>query len=143
MTITVERTKKILIKMKISEKEISAVCQLDAFGRYQYFIKRVADSEKMYCLIDNKGFWAMADVEDKTVVSFWPAPEYALMTASDDWSGFLVKEITIEEFEDDFIDRIEENNWLINIFSLKEKAGFVVDINEFAKDLSEEMKKYR
>lgn len=129
--------------MKISEKEIIAVCQLDAFERYQYFIKRVADSEKMYSLIDNEGFWAMADIEDKTVISLWPAPEYALINAIDDWDGFLVKEIIIKEFEDDFINCIEKNNWLINIFSFKEKAGFVVDISEFARDLSEEIKKYQ
>lgn len=129
--------------MKISEKEIIAVCQLDAFERYQYFIKRVADSEKMYSLIDNEGFWAMADIEDKTVISLWPAPEYALINAIDDWDGFLVKEIIIKEFEDDFINCIEKNNWLINIFSFKEKAGLVVDISEFARDLSEEIKKYQ
>lgn len=143
LTKMIERTRNILFKMITSEKEIIAVCKLGAFERYQYFIKRVADSEKMYCLIDDIGYWAMANVEDRTVISFWSAPEYALMNAINDWDGFLVKEITVEEFEYDFADRIEKNNWLINIFPLKEKSGFVVDINEFARDLSEEMKKYQ
>ncbi len=41
--------------MKITSKEIEALSQLEAFKRYGYFIKRVADSEKMYTLIDVNG----------------------------------------------------------------------------------------
>jgi hypothetical protein len=128
--------------MKITDKEIEAVSQLEAFQRYQYFIKRVADSEKMYSLFDKNGNFALAEVEDHTVFSVWSAPEFALINAVGEWNSFSVKEIPLEEFEDNLIDKIEENKWLINVFSIKEKSGFVVDINEFAKDMSDEMQKY-
>ena len=128
--------------MKITNKEIEAVSQLEAFQRYEYFIKRVADSEKMYTLVDENGYFAIADIENSAVLSVWPAFEFAENNAVDEWGSYSVKEITIEEFEEDIIDIIEKNNWLINVFSIKGKSGFIVDLNEFAKDLSIEMQKY-
>jgi len=128
--------------MKITNKEIEAVSQLEAFQRYKYSIKRVADSEKMYTLIDENGYFAIADIENSAVLSVWPAFEFAENNAVDEWGSYSVKEITIEEFEEDIIDIIEKNNWLINVFSIKGKSGFIVDLNEFAKDLSIEMQKY-
>jgi hypothetical protein len=128
--------------MKITNKEIEAVSQLEAFQRYEYFIKRVADSERMYTLVDDNGNLAIADVESSAVLSVWSASEFAENNAVDEWGSFSVKEITVEEFEEDIIDMIEKNNWLINVFSIKGKSGFVVNINEFAKDLSAEMQKY-
>ena len=142
MIIMEEKIEKIPI-MKITNKEIEAVSQLEAFQRYEYFIKRVADSERMYTLVDDNGNLAIADVESSAVLSVWSASEFAENNAVDEWGGFSVKEITVEEFEEDIIDMIEENNWLINVFSIKGKSGFVVDINEFAKDLSAEMQKYK
>lgn len=128
--------------MKITEKEIEAVSKLDSFARYKYFIKRVADTEKMYSLIDEGGNYALADVESRTVISLWSASEFALMNVIEEWSCYKVKEITLEEFEDNLIDEIEKREWLLNVFSVKGKSGFVVDINEFANDLSDELNKY-
>nr|WP_320037125.1 DUF2750 domain-containing protein [uncultured Bacteroides sp.] len=128
--------------MKITNKEIEAVSQLEAFQRYEYFIKRVADSEKMYTLVDENGTFAIADVENSAVLSVWSASKFAEENVVDEWRSFSVKEITLEEFEEEIIDMIEKNNWLMNVFSIKGKSGFIVDINEFAKDLSVEMQKY-
>lgn len=128
--------------MKITNKEIEAVSQLEAFQRYEYFIKRVADSEKMYTLVDENGTFAIADIENSAVLSVWSASEFAEENVVDEWRSFSVKEITLEEFEEEIIDMIEKNNWLMNVFSIKGKSGFIVDINEFAKDLSIEMQKY-
>lgn len=128
--------------MKITDKEVDAILKLKPFDRYQYFIKRVADSEQMYTLVDKDDNWALADVEGKDVFSVWSVPEFALPCASGKWENFSVKEITIEQFEDDIIDEIDKNGYLINVFPIKGKSGFIVDINEFAKDLNDEMRKY-
>lgn len=128
--------------MKITDKEIEATSNLEPAKRYQYFIKRVADSEKMYSLVDDEGSWAIADVDEKSLFSVWSAPKFAETCAVGEWEGFVVKEFTIENFEDEVIDEIDKNGYLINVFSVKGKSGFVVELNEFARDLSEEMKKY-
>ena len=91
---------------------------------------------------DENGTFAIADIENNAVLSVWSASEFAEENVVDEWRSFSVKEITLEEFEEEIIDMIEKNNWLMNVFSIKGKSGFIVDINEFAKDLSIEMQKY-
>jgi len=48
----------------------------------------------------------------------------------------------MEDFEDEVIDEIEEEKYLLNIFSVDSKPRFIVDITELARDLSDEMKNY-
>ncbi|WP_374165906.1 DUF2750 domain-containing protein [Arcticibacter sp. MXS-1] len=128
--------------MKITEKEIESVSKLEPMKRYQYFIKRVADTEKMYTLVDEEDDWVISEVEGSAVFSLWSAPEFAGQCIFGEWRDCSVQEISLEYFEDEVIDEIETKNYLLNIFSVNGKSGFVVDINEFARDLSDEMKNY-
>jgi hypothetical protein len=128
--------------MKISNQEIDNVSKLPAVERYSYFVKRVADFEILYSLIDNSNNLALSEIEGRKMLSFWTAPEFATICAIKEWQDYSTKEISLEEFEEEYIDIIELNNYLINIFPTVETTGFVVDVNEFARDLSEEMKKY-
>lgn len=126
----------------LSEKEISSVLRLIPLDRYKYFLKRVADTERMYTLVSGNNEYALSEVENNYLFSVWPFKEYTLLSAVGEWEDYQVKEITLEEFEDEVIDLIEQNNYLINVFSVDSKAGFVVNLMEFARDLSEELKKY-
>jgi hypothetical protein len=128
--------------MKVSQKEIESVSVLPAFERYQHFIKRVADFELMYTLSDGKGNFAISDLENNELLSFWPAKEYAELNAIDEWSVYRVHEVSIEDFEDKIIDLVVSENYLLNIFPANGKTGFVVNLEEFARDLSSEMEKY-
>lgn len=128
--------------MKLTNKEIELVLRLEPIERYRYFIKRVADAEKLYTLIGANGEFALAEVGGETLLSLWSALDFAQMNAAGQWKAFSVKELTLEEFEDDMMDLIQDNGWLLNIFSIDSKSGFVVDINEFARDLNEELSKY-
>jgi hypothetical protein len=128
--------------MKITDKELEAILKLSPFDRYKHFIKRVADSEKMYMLVDKEGNWALADVEGKDVFSVWSAPEYARLSAFGEWADFTVDSITMKQFENDIVDKIDKNGYLINVFSIKGKSGFIVDLDEFTRDLNDEISKY-
>ncbi|WP_333576933.1 DUF2750 domain-containing protein [Sphingobacterium sp.] len=126
----------------LSEKEIESVVKLTPFDRYKYFLKRVADTERMYTLVNGNNEYALSEVEGDFFFSIWPFSEYALLSAVKEWSDYSPKEITLDEFEEDMINLIEQNNYLINVFSIDAKAGFVVNLMEFARDLSDELKKY-
>lgn len=128
--------------MKITSKEIESVSKLSPFERYNYFIKRVADFEIIYTLVDGNNGLAIADIENKSLLSFWSAEEYAILNAVNEWKDYKPKKITLEEFEDSFIDLIIEKEYLLNIFPMNNKTGFVVNVHEFARDLASEMEKY-
>lgn len=128
--------------MKITQREIESVSSLNPFDRYKYFIKRVADFEVMYTLVDERGRFAISEVEGNIMLSFWSAQEYAIINAANEWKNYRVQTITLGDFEKEVIDLISEQNYLLNIFPINDKTGFVVNIGEFAKDLASEMKKY-
>lgn len=74
--------------------------------------------------------------------SVWSAPEFASQCLLGEGENCSVKEISMEDFEDEVIDEIEEEKYLLNIFSVDSKPRFIVDITELARDLSDEMKNY-
>lgn len=123
----------------LSEKEIASVVKLAPFDRYKYFLKRVADTERMYTLVNGNNEYALSEVKGNYVFSLWPFREYALLSIVGEWDNY---QVTLDEFENEVIDFIEENKYLINVFTVDSKAGFIVNLIEFARDLSDELKKY-
>ncbi len=128
--------------MKITEKEKETVSSLPPFERYKYFIKRVADTELMYSLKSPEGNWAISEVETSKLFPLWSAREFAEQCLTSGWAGFEIEEIDINVFEDELLDFIHFQGYLLNVFPVGLHTGFVVNISEFAKDLSEEMKNY-
>lgn len=94
----------------------------------------------MYTLIDEDNNWVISSAEDESLFPVWSAQEFAALCIIDEWEECSIKAITIEQFEDDIID--EKNEWLVNVHGVKDKTGFIVTLDEFAKDLSDEMRKY-
>jgi hypothetical protein len=126
----------------LSAKEIEAVTSLDAIKRFQYLIKRVADSEKLYSLKSLEGNWAVSTIDNKTLFPIWSATEFAENCATDGWEGFDVTEISLTQFQDNIIDFISDEAFLLNVFPVGRTTGFVVDLDEFVRDLKEELDKY-
>ena len=128
--------------IKITEQEVNMVTALEPFDRYKYLIKRVADSEKLYSLINKEGNWALSDVENNLLLPIWSAEIFAINCAQGNWAGFEYKEISIESFEEEIIGFIHEEKLLLNVFPVGSNTGFVVDLNEFVRDLANELRKY-
>jgi hypothetical protein len=128
--------------MKVTEKEVESVSKLEPFKRYQYFIKRVADSEVMYSLQSIVGNWALSEVDGNLLFSLWSAKEFAIQHLVDEWKEYKIKEISFDAFEDELKSLVKDEKYLLNIFPTGQKTGFIVTLDEFVRDLSEELKKY-
>lgn len=121
--------------------EIEKVIKLTPIDRYKYFIKRIADKEILFTLeLDDKII--TSNINNKTLIPLWNATEYVKLCQVEGWENSKIKQITLEQFENEIIDLIEENDYLINIFPVGGKTGFVVDINEFVRDLNDELNNY-
>jgi len=128
--------------MNISAKEIESISALETFKRYRYLIKRVADQEMMYSLKSHEGNWAISTVNKMDLFPIWSSPEFAKNCAVDGWDSFEVEEISLNRFQDDLIKFIENHGFLLNIFPVGKPTGFVVDLQEFVRDLRDELAKY-
>ncbi|MFD2328955.1 DUF2750 domain-containing protein [Cohnella sp. GCM10020058] len=71
----------------INPKEFEAIIKLSANIRYEYFIKKVTDSEEVWGLYDDG--WAMSsDDNGRLLIPFWPKKEFAEYCAYEDWSNY-------------------------------------------------------
>ena len=130
-------------ELNISPEEIKALttCPLDV--RYQYTIKRIADTETMWTLgIDNQTF-AIQKIKEDCLLPIWSSKEFAILFGSTIMKEYSCIPISLDNFEDNIIDIICENGYLLNIFPTQiEEIGKVVGINRFSEDLSEALSEY-
>ncbi|MBO9674161.1 MAG: DUF2750 domain-containing protein [Sphingobacteriaceae bacterium] len=128
--------------MDINENEIKKVSSLEPFKRYNYFLKKIADSEKIYTLGNDEGEWALSTVKEYSLYPLWSASEFALKCCIDGWSKFRVMEVPLEHFIDVTLVKIVEENLLLNVFPVGNTTGFVVNPKEFLRDIKEELENY-
>ncbi|MCH4831204.1 DUF2750 domain-containing protein [Flavobacterium columnare] len=121
----------------MNAKEIKNVSVLQPIERYKYFIKKVADYEELWTIVDVNGDYALSDIDDKTLISFWSAKEFINSNLEEGWKECTPKKLTLDDLEDEIFDLIASKNYLIDVFPVNGKSGFVVDLDEFARDLSE------
>ena len=130
-------------ELNISPEEIKALTTCPPDVRYQYTIKRIADTETMWTLgIDNQTF-AIQKIKEDCLLPIWSSKEFAILFGSTFMKEYSCIPISLGNFEDNIIDIICENGYLLNIFPTQiEEIGKVVGINRFSEDLSEAFSEY-
>ena len=96
----------------------------------------------MYTLIDSEKY-ILSEFENNRLLPLWSATQFAENSKLNGWENLEVKEIGIDFFEEELVDLITRNNYLLNIFPIGNATGFVVEINEFVRDLNEELENYK
>lgn len=51
--------------MKLNKKEVESVSKLEPFKRYKYFMKKVADFEELWTVVDNNGDIGLSDIDER------------------------------------------------------------------------------
>ncbi|MEB4759083.1 DUF2750 domain-containing protein [Chryseobacterium indologenes] len=126
----------------MNQKEIDNVILLEPSERYKYVIKKIADWEVFYTLVDKEGGYVLSEIEGKTLFPIWSAEEFAKLCMISGWQDTRIKKLDLDDLENEIIDFIADSNYLINVFPVYDRTGFVVSLTEFSKDLSEELKNY-
>ena len=128
--------------MNLKTQEIESVIKLEPFERYKYSLKRIADIETLYTIKRDNETIAISDLDDEKLIPFWSAKQFAELNITDEWNEFYVEEISLDDFENEMVDFINENNFLMNIFPINNKTGFVVSLDEFIRDLNIELERF-
>ncbi|MCH4828225.1 DUF2750 domain-containing protein [Flavobacterium columnare] len=90
----------------MNAKEIKNVSVLQPIERYKYFIKKVADYEELWTIVDVNGDYALSDIDDKTLISFWSAKEFINSNLEEGWKECTPKKLTLDDLEDEIFDLI-------------------------------------
>lgn len=123
-------------------KEIENVQKLEPFNRYQYFIKKIADFEMLWTIIDENDDYAVSEVDGFHLISFWTAEEFISSNLDEGWRNCKPIRLTLEDLQEEVFDIISSENFLINVFPVNGRSGFVVNLDEFKRDLDEELENY-
>lgn len=84
----------------------------------------------------------MAEVDNSWVFSVWSAGELAALNLTGRWKDCTISEIDLQTLNCDILPMLSKRGYLLNVFSLNGKSGFVVTIAEFVRDLRKELRKY-
>lgn len=122
-------------------KEFENIISLEPIERYNYFIKKIADSEKLYTLLDENGNYITSEIDGNMLFPLWSAVNFAETCKTQGWQNYLAKELDLDDFKNETMRMIAESNFLINVFPIYERTGFVVNLDEFTRDLNEELEK--
>lgn len=128
----------------ISENEFNALIKSQPDVRYRYALKRIADTETMWSIVDNNGAFFIQSYSNERLFPIWSSMEYAHAFCVKNWSNWKIKAISLDTFENSIIDFICKEGLSINVFPIgQEVLGKVVGLNQFAEDLSHELEDYK
>lgn len=125
----------------MNNKEKENILKLEPYKRYQYFIKKIADFEELWTIVDEDGNYALSDVDNHTLISLWTSEEFVKSNFEQGWEKCKPIKLTLDELREELFELIVDEGYLINIFPINGRSGFVVNLNEFIRDLDEELDK--
>ncbi|MDR6726207.1 hypothetical protein J2W91_004713 [Paenibacillus amylolyticus] len=124
----------------MNQKEFESVIQLPANIRYEYFIKKVVDSEEVWSLYEN-GWSVTKDDKGTKLLPFWPKKEFAEYCASEDWEIYNSKSIDLYEFIDEFLPNLKRDGFQPSIF-FNNVDSAILEVDVLIEDLKTELEKY-
>lgn len=124
----------------MNEKEFEAVIKLPASKRYEYFIKKIVDSEELWGLY-NEGWAVTRDDEGNLLIPFWPKKEFAEYCAVGEQSVYVAENIDLYEFMEQWLQGMQEDGYKPSIFWNNIDSA-VVAIDTLLTDLNTELENY-
>lgn len=125
--------------MNTHPRKIQNVISLTQQERYDYFLRKTADSMTLWGLF-NEGW---ATTKGKLVsIPFWPEERFAQICATDEWRDLAPKRIEIETFMKNWIPGMERDNRTCLIFPTPEGKGLIKAPRALLFDLKSEMSQY-
>lgn len=81
----------------------------------------------MYILTEDKRL-EIADLDNYRLLSIWSASEFAELFIVGEWQNCKVVQVNLDVFESEIIPLINKERYLLNIFPVNGKTGFVVEL---------------
>lgn len=121
----------------ISTEEKNALIQCQSDIRYKYTLKRIADTETLWSIVENEDTFSIQYHGKMKLFPIWSAKEYAQDFCVNERKDCQSIAIDLDCFENSVIDFICEKDLYINVFPTeKDSFGQIVSLNKFAEDLS-------
>lgn len=122
--------------MVMNLQAINSILTLSEQKRYEYTIKRIADSELVW-LLDDNGWISYGDDFGNILLPIWSEQEFAELNAINEWETAKPTPMEVEEFLLVLIPMLIEQNINLAIFPLPNtEKNITIDSKVFALQLN-------
>jgi hypothetical protein len=126
----------------VNDREFAAVSALDAPGRYEYFIHKVAAWEEVWGLAAEDGWVQLGDGQGHECMAVWPHPRYAEAFAQAQPGGEEPRQIELSAWMEKWLPGMERDGHLVAVFPVPTGNAVVVPPARLRDDLEEELENY-
>lgn len=123
--------------------EIDKLFKKPGEKRYEYFVKKVADTEEVYGLADEEG-WALIgdDDTDADIIPLFPHVESAeRFRVENDFEEYGIGIVDVNELLE-WLDEMQTEKMLVAVFPNLEISGVVIAPERLKEDIMVELEKY-
>jgi hypothetical protein len=128
--------------MAIDTRQVQETVMLSGPQRYEYFIRRVAQTGTVWSLYRNG--WALAKKEDGSLVfPLWPDREFATICADYEWTGYEPQSFSLDELVDGLLPQLEQDGIATGVFYTPGARDVMPSAGLLLRDLDDELKSQR
>ena len=127
---------------RLNDQEFKAVMSLTDIRRYDYLIKKVADSMVLWSLGNDEGWVLTGKDGGQELVPVWPHERFAAACISETWRGAEPRSISLDEWMEQWIPGILRDGRLIAAFPNPTHNALIVPPDGMLVDLKEELLQY-
>lgn len=125
----------------MNPQKFSNVIAMDGPARYLYFVRKVADTERVWGL-EQSGWATAEDATATLLIPFWPEEAFASAAATGAWTGYTASEVALEDFLDKWLTGMHRDGVKVAVFPNSVDRGVVVDAEVLRSALLQERAQY-
>ncbi len=114
----------------------TALLQLPAHERYEYFLDYLLDEEQVWILKDDEGCLIVGTGGD-TCLPVWPGAEAATACAVKEWDGFEALAISLADWKNKWLPGLAGDGHQIVVCPDVHGEGVIVSADDLAADLAD------
>ncbi|QUL36895.1 DUF2750 domain-containing protein [Erythrobacter sp. JK5] len=125
----------------LSKHEEEALLAAAGHLRYEYFVKKTCDEERLFSLWGDG--WVLAtDTAGNPLVPVWPHSAFAERCAVEAWKDCTPREIPVLDWLRSWTPELVTEGQSVAVFPISGDLGVLVDPQRLAVDLRAELAKY-
>lgn len=126
----------------MNSAKIENIKSLTSEDRFNYFIRKSADFEKVWGSYGENGWLHLSTKEGTKLFPLWPEEVFSADYNTNHQYNFSPKEIDLYYFLDKWITGLEKDNIELLIFPIDKGDGVMITPSDLKKLLQEELEQY-
>ena len=126
----------------LNNQQKDNVLALPARERYQHFVGRVADWERLWVLADAEDNLFIRTASSVQYLPVWPHPDYAVDIACLVDLNLIASEVDLYDFMNNWLPGLDTDNVKVGIFPDLEGNTWIMEPRDLLEALESECEKY-